>query len=201
MRYEIVPIDRLIPLEKVFGYINSFVEHQLKKVVVIANDNEIESGLPPKQSDHGSKYHRIKEKVIGKTFKVETEIPTVITSLIEGTAKDSTKFLLEKKDLLIEIFETVKEKTEKKEANYRAFSHVIRDFEYLWKKFDDKYKKHVEMMTDFIGIFMRIGYELQLGLIRDQDVGKIEGLRIARIFSKMSGDTEKEEYKAIQAFL
>lgn len=195
-----------IPVEKVFGYINSFVEHESKKVVVIANDEEIESGLDKNKKKQDSKYHQIKEKVIGKTFKVDTDIPTVIESLVIKVAQSSKTTLLEKKDLLMEIFDLVKDKTPKNYKNYRAFSHVIRDFEYLWKKLDSKYTRHNELITEFLDIFMRLSYELQLGLIKEKDIKSIEAASTARMLSNMANrnKTEKEErvkgYEAIYAF-
>lgn len=194
-----------IPVAKVFGYINSFVEHHSKKVILIANDEEIESGLSEEEKKQGSKYHQVKEKVIGKTFKIETDISTVINSLIEENAPTSKTELLNKKDLLIDIFEIVKNKTEKKNTNYRAFSHAIKDFEYVWEKLDSKYKEHNELTTDFLNMFIRFAYELQLGLITEQDVSNIEAAAYARITGRLKKGAEKEQqdlkYKAIEAFL
>lgn len=194
-----------IPVAKVFGYINSFVEHKSKKVILIANDEEIEGGLSEEEKKQGSKYHQIKEKVIGKTFKIETDIPTVLDSLIEENAHTSKAILLVRKKLLLEIFEIVKNKTEKKNANYRAFSHAIKDFEYVWEKLDLKYKEHDELALDFLNLFMRFAYELQLGLITEQDVSNIEAAENTRIYGRTKNSAEKEQqdlrYKAIEAFL
>jgi len=186
-----------IPSDKVFGYINSFVEHESKKVIIIANDEEIECCLSRKKKKAKSvRYHQIKEKVIGKTFKIKSDIPTVIDSLIEEHAQDSKKVLLEKKDLLIDIFETVKNKTEKKHANYRAFSHAIKDFDYIWKDINPKYTGRAELTTDFLNIFIRLAYELQLGQIKKQDVLYFEVdefSRSSRGLFKTNSSTEQEK--------
>lgn len=184
-----------IKLEKVFGYINGFIEHQSKKVIVVANDEEIESGLEEDKKKEGPKYHLVREKVIGKTFKIETDIPTVIKSLIKENAPKSKKLLSSHEDLLVNIFETVREKAGKEQANYRAFSHTIKDFEYLWVKINKKYKKHAEFEKDFLNVFIRMGYELQLGLIKDKDVSNIGRARSERMYASIRNNNTNEEQK------
>lgn len=182
-----------IQVEEVFGYINSIVEHQLEKVIIIANEEGIESGLEDKEKKQDPKYHQIKEKVIGKTFKVESDTPTVVDSLIKENAQVSKEVLLERKNLLIEILELVKNKTDKKHVNYRAFAHVIRNFEYLWKQLKKEYTEYNEFITEFLNEFVRLDYELQLGLITEQDICSIEGAEMARIMASVRKGSVKED--------
>jgi hypothetical protein len=121
-----------MPIELVLGYINSFVEHQGSKVIIVANDDEIEAGLIDNEQKEDSKYHRIKEKVIGKSFVVESDSVLVMQSLIEECTEQAKKFMQELKNLCLEVFYIVEKSTGKR--NYRAFGHVLRDLEYLWPR-------------------------------------------------------------------
>ena len=193
-----------IPTEEVLGYINSFTEHQSKNVIIIANDEEIEDHLTDEKRKLDSKYHQIKEKVIGKSFKIESNISTVINSLIEENSKNSKTALLSRINLLIDVFETIKNKTEKKFTNYRAFSHAIKDFEYIWNHIGSKYMENNELITDFLNIFIRLAYELQLGLITQKDIHIIKGAEYSRVLASLSKTKKEEsekEYVEIKAFL
>ncbi|WP_373700815.1 P-loop NTPase fold protein, partial [Neisseria dentiae] len=52
-----------IEMNKLLGYLNHFVENQNHKMILIANEQEIET--------HSEQYKKIKEKLIGKVFKYE----------------------------------------------------------------------------------------------------------------------------------
>ena len=63
------------PIDLVLGYINRFVEHNNIKTIVICNESEIDK--------ENEKYKRIKEKLIGFTYRYEPSIEEVIQNFIE----------------------------------------------------------------------------------------------------------------------
>jgi GTPase SAR1 family protein len=71
-----------IDLGNILGYINSFVEHQGLKVIIIANETELlrmdntkrDELSKQNNSDAPSGYRAIKEKLIGKTFEVSPDL-------------------------------------------------------------------------------------------------------------------------------
>ena len=83
-----------MPINKVMGYINDFVEHQDCKVVIIANEKEL--GGSPRQPKIGrfrtndrrrGEYARRREKLVGKTLQVQSafeEAMSFFTSKISG---------------------------------------------------------------------------------------------------------------------
>jgi hypothetical protein len=172
-------------IQNVLGYINAFVEHQDAKVIIIANDDEIEEGLDLTNKSVDSKYHRIKEKVIGKTFVIEADNDIVINALIQECANFSQIFLVKQQSLCLDIFNTVEKGTGQK--NFRAFSHTLRDFEYLWPTIDMKYSSHPELMNLFLNIFIRFSYELQLSNITEDDIRNIESWRLSNVLKRTRG--------------
>jgi hypothetical protein len=64
-----------LQIDLVLGYINRFVEHNNIKTIVICNESEIDK--------ENQKYKRIKEKLIGFTYRYEPSIEEVIQNFIE----------------------------------------------------------------------------------------------------------------------
>jgi hypothetical protein len=64
-----------LQIDLVLGYINRFVEHNNIKTIVICNESEIDK--------ENEKYKRIKEKLIGFTYRYEPSIEEVIQNFIE----------------------------------------------------------------------------------------------------------------------
>jgi hypothetical protein len=180
-----------MPIQNVLGYINAFVEHQDSKVIIIANDDEIEQGLDSKEKKSDSKYHRIKEKVIGKAFSVEADNFDVLRALIEECSQKAKLFLIAKHTLCFEIFNAVEKATGQR--NFRAFSHSLRDFEYIWPTITEKYREHDELMTYFVNIFLRFSYELQLSNIIEGDILHIDSWRTSKVLAKTKGTTLQQD--------
>ena len=63
------------PIDLVLGYINRFVEHNKIKTIIICNESEIDK--------ENEKYKRIKEKLIGFTYRYEPSIEEVIQNFIK----------------------------------------------------------------------------------------------------------------------
>lgn len=162
-----------IDICELLGYINYFVEHLGLKVILIANEDEIESLIKTQSSENEQnsveekKYLQIKEKVIGKTFTISSNHREIITHLITRN-KASGDFLYGEIDLCCRVFEIVKNHTDKKHCNYRAFAHTLRDYEYLFKQLSSPFQemseeKYSSAMKYFLDYYLRFSYEIQLG--------------------------------------
>ena len=77
----------LLKTSRILGYLNNFVEHQNKKLIIIANDNEIKKSNTNDEAD----YSLIKEKIIGKTFQIQSDIPSVIEHIINHSCQKSAE--------------------------------------------------------------------------------------------------------------
>ncbi|MFN8576757.1 MAG: P-loop NTPase fold protein [Candidatus Sericytochromatia bacterium] len=88
-------------ITEVLGYINSFVEHESIKTIIVAHEDKI-----PNHTDKNEKsYKDIKEKLIGRTLSFKPHIESVIDSLIElFNDVDYKNFLNLHKNLIINLF-------------------------------------------------------------------------------------------------
>ena len=94
----------IIPLNSLLGYINSFVEHQGLKVIILANEEELKI-VENKEENKSNLYIKIKEKLIGKTFRVIHDIYSAHVSFVSWIENEEVKkFFDEKKENIIEIF-------------------------------------------------------------------------------------------------
>jgi len=173
-----------IPIEDVFGYINSFVEHQGLKVVIIANEDELNNIERNKEKDCPN-YNRIKEKLIGKTFRVSHDIESAFNSFVGNIKDPKTKeFFLLNKGRVIEIFYI---------ANYKNLRHLkqsIWDFGRLFSDIPQKYKDIPELMVDLLSVFMSFSFEIKGGKIIPDQIKNLTSILPSRFFP----DRKKEKH-------
>lgn len=72
-----------IPISELLGYINYFVEHANSKVILIGNEDEIDT----KTNDYLSE----KEKVIGTTFLFKGDVESALESIIDDLPESNFK--------------------------------------------------------------------------------------------------------------
>lgn len=84
-------------IEEFIGYVNSLVENENVKVLIIANENKIE----------GQNYFALKEKVVGNSIEFIPNISQSFDSLIEikfGGFSHYKEYLTNNKELILEIY-------------------------------------------------------------------------------------------------
>ena len=90
----------LMDVNKLLGYLNHFVENQNHKMILIANEKEIEI--------KSEKYKQIKEKLIGKTFKYETSsVEDILSGFISKNFNGKPfiqPFYLNQMKLIVRLF-------------------------------------------------------------------------------------------------
>jgi hypothetical protein len=87
-------------LSKVLGLINSFVEHQHLKTIIIGDESFILNA--DNNFDRSSEYKKFKEKLIRFTYNFEGNITDVYNNI--SSSFDYKSFLQSKKDLIISAF-------------------------------------------------------------------------------------------------
>jgi hypothetical protein len=104
------------------GYINQLVERDGCKVVILANEDEIRKGPKRKEYETG------KEKLIGKTLKVEPDFDSAFSAfLAEIDDSDTEGFLLKMKPEIQSLYDQSESK------NLRILQQTIWDFERLYR--------------------------------------------------------------------
>lgn len=196
--------------EEVLGYINAFVESKETKVIIIGDETQIGSSQsaaaePQATSEEraineekkpSDKYWVIKEKVIGKTFKLTENIEEILSDLITEKAYPKTFVLiLNNRSAVISVFKRVNDAL-KDRHNYRALKHAFRDFEYFYSFLAEEHRQNHKFIADLFAVFLSFSYELQLKTITTDDVEKLH-IPDYLLPSKKSGEkTRLDEFVA-----
>ncbi|MBS0535372.1 MAG: hypothetical protein JSR72_15045 [Proteobacteria bacterium] len=139
----------------VLGYINDFVEHMGMKVVIIANEEEIDK----------DDYKRKKEKVIGRTLLVHPEFDKAFSAFCREIVFADAKELIESnKQRIAEIFGL------SGLDNLRLLQHSLFDFERIWKAADEKYRRHESGGRDVLFSFIAFALEYKAGNLAARDL-------------------------------
>jgi len=170
-----------MPPEELLGYINHFVEHEGRRVIIIANEKSLLEVSP--------QFRNIKEKVIGRTFEIAPEPEAAILSFIHETQAYNVEPILEKrKKIVLEVFQRAGHR------NLRNLRQALLDFANLWQCLPVEEMKllHREQFKDrLVEEVISLSVEYRAGTLSIQD---IEGLEIkspaAKEVPKASGGTE-----------
>lgn len=134
-----------IPINDILGYINYFVEHQDYKVIIIANEKEL---------DKNEKYGDIKEKLVGKTFELTSNSDLAFDSFIEELTKEENKdIIVENKNIILEIY------NQSKYDNLRVLRQTIFDFDRFYEKVLFTYIENKDFFIDILKQFLIFSIE------------------------------------------
>ncbi|MDP0562172.1 MAG: P-loop NTPase fold protein [Candidatus Endonucleobacter sp. (ex Gigantidas childressi)] len=186
-----------INIESLLGYINHYVEYQGYKVIIVANEEEI---LTKQESNENSKcsYRRIKEKLIGKTFKIEHDLQGILDDFIEEINDDKVKNLyISNKILISDVFNKSKYK------NLRCLKQTLYDFERFVTFVNDDAKTKSDLMSNLLKIFSMLSYEIQSGEMLPKDIYKATGDYATENGHKLrfKKDPKGQEAKKLQTIL
>jgi len=172
-----------IPVPELLGYLNEYVEHLHIPCILVADQERWEEAI--KCQRNKATLHSLsstQEKVIGKTFQIQTEPQEVLDSWLKDGSDccpvgDRTKKVLaEHKELLMQILENSGKR------NYRAFKHTLQDFE-LFIGSDskcavvlDEQLAQEEFCRLFIADFVCIQYAFHIGELNPKTIGENKDL-------------------------
>jgi c-di-AMP phosphodiesterase-like protein len=139
-----------IEIINLLGYINYFVEHQNLKVIVIANEDEIIN------KNNTDSYKNTKEKLIGKTFSVNTDFNSALIYFIKIIQDTDIKSFLENSSGLIKNFFD-----NAKCQNLRTLHQIILDFERIYKSLPPKALEKEILLQDLLQILMCFSLEIK----------------------------------------
>ncbi|WGK94550.1 MULTISPECIES: KAP family NTPase [Flavobacterium] len=182
-------ISENLKLEELIGYINSLVENENVKVVIIANENKIDI----------KNYHILKEKVVGNSIEYISSIENTFDSLIEVKFSGYhlyTSFLIENKSFIIDVFS-------KKSKNIRILSYCLSYFQDIFSKITsnlntenilkEKEKEIFQMLLRF-SIAISIEYkEGNISYSNRNSLGEVFLMDLDFFFEKNNFPKDKEQ--------
>lgn len=177
-------------IEEFIGYVNSLVENENVKVLIIANENKIER----------QNYFTLKEKVVGNSIEFIPDISKSFDSLIEikfGGFKYYKEFLSSNKNIILEIYT-------KNSSNLRILSFALTYYQTIFSEVINKISvyeilknKKEEILLTLLKFSLTISIEYKEGRItfkkKDQlYVGEFDWLSFS--FDNMQiGNVPKEK--------
>lgn len=141
-------------ISELLGYINHFVEHQNLKVILIANEEEI--------NKKGDSYKSTREKLIGKTFEIKPDIDNALDEIIKETQQ------AESLEPLIETIKITLQQSGYK--NLRHLRQALLDFARLEQKLPETINSAPGLLDHLLRIFLILSIEFRHGNLRAEDI-------------------------------
>ncbi len=175
-----------LPIENVLGYINYFVEHDGRKVVIICNEEEILRNAKQSGDDEqGNSFKRIKEKLVGKTFEITADFSSAVDSFIGEVKLDSSRDLLVKNtELIKKIYSNAGYK------NLRHLRQAILDISRLIEILELNIRKHDRLITHLFSFFFLYSFEIKSGTLSANLIGSVTSGVYASLLSNKKTETE-----------
>jgi hypothetical protein len=161
------------------GYINYFIEQLKLKVVIIANEDEI---IDNKES--GKEYLKIKEKFIGRTIGIESDVVSALSEFISYISDDSLrKLIVDKASVLVDLYE--KSKTD----NLRILKQSLWDFERFYGILDDVHKSNAAFFDEILKIIISLSFEMRAGRLSDEQLSAPIPSKVVRMMRDKHSQT------------
>lgn len=173
-----------IPINVVLGYINEFVEHEDKKVIIIANEEEIKESV---------EYKRIREKLIGKALELQSAFEQALDAFL-GTLEsdDARRFLAKKLPTVSEIYH------QSELHNLRVLQQTMWDFERFYRALTDEHRSNDSAMTAMLQLLFAFSFELKAGRLKSNDLADRFGSLIASHMGSRRGGEAPSALAAAQ---
>lgn len=137
-----------INIGDLLGYINQFIEHHGYKVILIANEDEIKN----QESDSGS-YLRMKEKLIGRTFKIEPDFELALDAFVDATPAPLKYFYQYCRSDILGTYHNSGCK------NLRSLKQALWDFARIYNVLPDSSFDKIDMVVELLKVFLCFSFE------------------------------------------
>ena len=170
-----------IELLELHGYINELTETHKQKVILLADEDKLKED---------EKYIHFKEKIIGKTFGIEQDFETAFKAFTDEL-KNAKEILSSNQSIIKAVFDT---------ANYqnlRSLRQTMLDFDHLFEKFEQKFKDHIELMSEIIQIFFAFSLEIKSNSLDITTLASLSELRVERMHLNEKNDSVETEIEKV----
>lgn len=141
-------------LGQLLGYINHFVEREGYKVILIADEEK----LLERETEQSQPYTKIKEKLIGKSLTISSDVSVVYDSFISEIALESTRSVFsDNKKLVIDVYK------QSGYQNLRSLRKIFIDFNSFYCELDEKIKESESLVSELLRIFCVLSFEVYAG--------------------------------------
>lgn len=144
-----------IPVNDLLGYINNFVEHQGYRVIIVANEDEL--------NKEDKEYHTVKEKLIGKIFELKSNVDAAYDSFIKNI--DDRAIFEQNSEMIKEVY------LASGYDNLRFLRQTILDFSRFYSYVLKEHNSKIELIRDVMKLYFILSFENRNS---DFDIFKID---------------------------
>ena len=150
-------------MKQVLGYLNTFIEHNGAKVIILADESQLDP-----QVQNNQDYIKAKEKLIGMTLRLNTQFPEVYSEFATKIQKLSVQKTLQRNYAVIyELFNKLEV------YSLRILQQSIWDFERLINKLDKVYSENNIAIDDLLEIFFIFSFWIKKSGVSKNTFSKI----------------------------
>lgn len=166
--------------DAIFGYINQLVEHSGCRVVLVANEAELEN------SDG---YRRKREKLVGQTLEAKSAVRGALAAFLANMAHaEARDHLRSVENHIVELYE------QGEVNNLRVLKQTLWDFERFYQAIEPHHRQHARAMLHILHLFFALSFEIKLGRL---DAGQIRSRKdhlIAAMMDDNNGAPVKSSF-------
>ncbi|WP_022704095.1 P-loop NTPase fold protein [Pseudorhodobacter ferrugineus] len=168
-----------LTIPELFGHLNGFVEHQGKRVIVLANEEELQGKHPD--------YAKYKEKLVGRTLRINADVAAAFPAFLEEITDPASKAALTTNQVrILEVF------TLSTFENLRLLRHAMLEFTQLYAGLDEGMRAKGASVSDLIATYFAVHMEYGKGKLSLQDLTERAGwARAMRSVSNAKGEVSK----------
>lgn len=177
----------MMSAQELLGYINQFVEQEGRKVVIIANEAEIEKKEPD--------YRTIREKVIGQSFDLRADVLPALDKFVKGMTDEAAReYVKANKSTLLSVFQ------QSGSENLRVLKQLLLTWDRIFPAINADLREKSDAMLVVFKLFVALCAEVRLGRLV---AGDLQG-RISRIsaggLAKSKGESATGLYGASERY-
>jgi hypothetical protein len=151
----------------IMGYINQYVENYGLKVILLANEQELNKKTEEEKTDMNG-YLRIKEKLIGKSFDIHADLDAALGVFIGQTRSEAMqKLLVKHKVLLMQAYNTGGYK------NLRHLRQSVMDFDRFYDFLPADLSLKNGLLENLINLFFALSIEIRKGALTPDAIPRI----------------------------
>ena len=172
-----------LPIQTILGYINGFVEHEHRKVIIIAHEAEI-------KGDYG----RVREKLIGRTFDVQSVFDQAIEAFFTSMQDDAAQaFLRSKRNEIAQIFE------QSQSQNLRILQQAMWDFERFFVAIRADHRANEKAITSLMVMLLALSFELRSGRLTHDDLLQHQSNYVSSFIRSRSESTPPTRFETAKS--
>ncbi|MGL5362102.1 MAG: P-loop NTPase fold protein, partial [Bosea sp. (in: a-proteobacteria)] len=152
-----------VPVNQVLGYINGFIEHEGRKVVIVAN--EIEIVTKEAETEIALKYGRIREKLVGKTLELRSSFEQARQVFLAAIDDEKSRRFFAEQD--VDLAALYKQSGLE---NLRILQQSMWDFERLYREVTDKHRGNKPAIGALLRLLLALSFEIKSGRLTEADL-------------------------------